>query len=175
MTRGHRASLLLRCRAFSSLSPGRFHPALSWFTASPAGRPRRTTSQNGQPLHLRCSTASKKQSDLLHRPPCCVSCSHEDRPPSHGYRRPGQPPFITLRGRTELVCAAADDPGSDRGSHDLRILGATALTEASDRALLYPARNSYDAESPSDLGRRAGEPIAAAAARGESPPTCGVA
>jgi hypothetical protein len=34
MTRGHRGSLLLRCRALSSLSPCRFIPALEFFAGS---------------------------------------------------------------------------------------------------------------------------------------------
>src|SRR5919106_5001634 len=42
MTRGHRGSLFLRCRAFSSPSPGRFIPALSMGTPI---QPRRISTQ----------------------------------------------------------------------------------------------------------------------------------
>ena len=43
MTRGHRGSLLLRCRAFSSLSSCRFIPAHPTSTRSPPDAPRRRT------------------------------------------------------------------------------------------------------------------------------------
>ncbi len=63
----------------------------------PAGRSRRTTSPEGRPLHLRCSTASISPIFYI-EPPCCVSCSHEDRPPS----RLARPPRST--GRSCHLC-----------------------------------------------------------------------
>src|SRR6266705_372100 len=58
MTRGHRGSLLLRCRALSSPSPCRFIPAHPQFPPPPSERSTPHTPGGSSGLHSRLSTPS---------------------------------------------------------------------------------------------------------------------
>src|SRR5512133_4359175 len=112
MTWGHRGSLLLRCRAFSSLSSCRFIPALSPRSPVTAGRGRRPAMPR-QPRH---EYAADLPRGLL---------------AGHLNRRPSRPPTLLVE---RALLPGPDPPDSSR------FLSCGGSTPGSCNTCTFPSR-----------------------------------